>query len=211
MPQTIRPTAERRRQRPIGRPRCDRRRERGAVLVEAALMLPLALLILFGIIEYGLAFKNAQTVLAATRNGARTAAAQPREADYHTSAAEAVRGALLNAFSGGQIQRLVIYKADPSTGDPTDATDPDDPWTCTANCYRFTWNQSLGTWVDTGATSWPGSSQAACGGVADTDYVGVWVQARHDYLTGLFGSSRTLRERTVMRLEPIPESVGCRP
>lgn len=53
----------------------DRRREeRGATLVEAALVYPLLFLLLFGIVEFGLAFKDYLTVSHAARDGARAGA-----------------------------------------------------------------------------------------------------------------------------------------
>ncbi len=50
------------------------RRERGAVAVEFALILPVLLLILFGIIEFGLVWSQTQVFQGAAREGARCAA-----------------------------------------------------------------------------------------------------------------------------------------
>ncbi len=47
--------------------------EDGAGLAEFALVLPLLIIILFGIIEFGIAFNRAQAVEAAAREGARLA------------------------------------------------------------------------------------------------------------------------------------------
>lgn len=47
---------------------------RGQALVEFALVLPLFLMILFGLLQFGLAFSNYLTLNAAAREGARTAA-----------------------------------------------------------------------------------------------------------------------------------------
>ena len=64
---------------PAGEGREGRRRrspassERGATLAEFALVLPLLVIILFGIIEFGIAFNRAQAVEAAAREGARLA------------------------------------------------------------------------------------------------------------------------------------------
>jgi Flp pilus assembly protein TadG len=51
----------------------DGDRERGTVLAEFALVLPLLLILLFGIVEFGIAFNRAQAVEAAAREGARLA------------------------------------------------------------------------------------------------------------------------------------------
>lgn len=47
--------------------------ERGSVVTEFALVLPVLLFILLGIVEYGIAFNRAQAVEAAAREGARLA------------------------------------------------------------------------------------------------------------------------------------------
>jgi Flp pilus assembly protein TadG len=47
------------------------KREEGAALVEFALLLPLLMMILFGIIEFGLVLYNQEVITNATREGAR--------------------------------------------------------------------------------------------------------------------------------------------
>lgn len=47
--------------------------ERGAALAEFALVLPLLLILIFGLIEFGIAFNRAQAVEAAAREGGRLA------------------------------------------------------------------------------------------------------------------------------------------
>lgn len=62
----------------------DRRstRARGAAVVEFAVVLPLLLTILFGIIEYGWVFMVRQTLQTAAREGARIAILQTSEEPY---------------------------------------------------------------------------------------------------------------------------------
>lgn len=55
------------------RGRHHRPSERGAVLAEFALILPVLLMILFGIIQFGITFSRAQAVEAAAREGGRLA------------------------------------------------------------------------------------------------------------------------------------------
>lgn len=57
-----------------GSERGDRPGERGATLVEAAMIFPLLFLVLFGVVEFGLAFKDYLTVSHAARDGARAGA-----------------------------------------------------------------------------------------------------------------------------------------
>ena len=50
-------------------------------------------------------------------------------------------------------------------------------------------------------TSWPPSSRnlAFNGAASEPDYIGVYIQATHHYLTGIFGSSRNVAETAVFR------------
>jgi Flp pilus assembly protein TadG len=54
----------------------DQRTERGAAAVEFALVLPILLVLLFGIVEFGRAFQVRATLEAAAREGARVMAVQ---------------------------------------------------------------------------------------------------------------------------------------
>lgn len=183
-------------------------------MVEAAIVLPVLLLVLFGILEFGLMFRTALTISDATRSGARVAAAQPRLDGFHTSAAAAVSGALSAAgVPDDQVGMLVVYRADPTTGGlrsggTTDAQIEG----CTTDCWKFRWNTATSRYEVLGATpSWPASRQYACGIESQTDYLGVYVKATHEFLSGFFRDEQTLTERTVMRLEPLPLSDECKP
>jgi len=57
------------------------RSQRGAAVVEFAIVLPLLLVILFGIVEFGLLFYNKQVLTNASREGARAGIAHKSEAD----------------------------------------------------------------------------------------------------------------------------------
>jgi Flp pilus assembly protein TadG len=56
-----------------GRGRSDDRRERGAALVEFAFVAPILFLLLFGIVEFGMAFNDYIAVRNGSREGARAA------------------------------------------------------------------------------------------------------------------------------------------
>lgn len=66
------------------RSRRDSPRARGAAVVEFAVVLPLLLTILFGIIEYGWVFMVRQTLQTAAREGARVAVLQTSVEPYST-------------------------------------------------------------------------------------------------------------------------------
>jgi Flp pilus assembly protein TadG len=76
----------------------DRRhqRERGQALVEFALVLPLLALLLFGVIQFGIAFNNYVTLTDAVRAGARSAAVSRFAPSPGAQAEDAVRDAAVN-------------------------------------------------------------------------------------------------------------------
>jgi Flp pilus assembly protein TadG len=97
--------------------------ERGASLLEFALVAPVLLLLIFGAFEYGLFFKDYLTVSNTTRTGARVASAAGSSADADYQILQAVKAAA-NALPGGSnaIQQISIYKSTSVGGAPTSAT-----------------------------------------------------------------------------------------
>ena len=68
----------------------DRRGEKGQTLVEFVLVAPVLLLILFGIVQFGVAFKNSMVVTDAVRAGARKAAVSSTATNPSATAQQAV-------------------------------------------------------------------------------------------------------------------------
>jgi hypothetical protein len=168
--------------------------------------MPVLLILCFGIIEGGLLFRNAHTITASVRAGARTAVALPRFNGYEDATAQATAAALGN-MPADSVDVLTVYRADPATGDPVSGGFE----TCTSSCWRFTWDDATSTFVPVLGTSWPAADQSACGDEAHTDYLGVYVRGHYDWVTGFFGDPKDITAHTVMRLEPLPLSVACHP
>jgi hypothetical protein len=179
-------------------------RERGAVLVEAALIFPLLIFVVLGIAEYSLAYRNSLSVSSASRAGARTASALARNANYATDTRDAVAAAL-SALPKSRWQEVWVYQAQKPTDAAPGLPDSGDFTSCT-KCVRFTWDAATSSWSQAG--TWDDQTQDACAGEAD--YIGVYVKAEHRYVTKLFGTSRTLQDHTVMRFEPIPSASVCK-
>jgi Flp pilus assembly protein TadG len=72
-------------------------REDGAAAVEFALIVGLLAILIFGLLEYGLAFWQVQNLRAAAREGARVAAVGGDNTDVHT----AIEDASVGAFAAG--------------------------------------------------------------------------------------------------------------
>ena len=94
-------------------------RERGAVMVEMAVILPLLLLLVIGAIEFGLLFHERLTIASAASSAARTGATMGirDEADY--AILQALEAGLYDQVDTSVIIRVDIFKADPITGQKT--------------------------------------------------------------------------------------------
>ncbi len=177
----------------------DRRnvlRERGAAVVEAVLIFPLLLLLVFGVINYGLAFSDGATLRSSTRSGARIGAAQSKQATQYSSVVSAVNRAVAGV-STAVPQQLWIYNA---SGVPEGG-----PASCaaSASCTTILWDpgsKSFPTSTPAGGWAWDPSTQWTCPG--HSDRIGVTVIANFSFITGLFGGDRTLKETTILDLEP---------
>ena len=193
----------------------ERVRDRGAALVEAAFVLPVFLLLIFGVVEWGLYFTGSATTTSTARVGSRFAAASFAVAADKQSSADAVRDVVEKDISALTKQDtpivLWIYKADgkgyPNTGGFT--TD------CSASCYRYTWDGSHFV-TDAGSPGW--TNPSAClsvvvGGVVTDpplDVIGVYVQVKHHFvsgfLTSIVGATSTISEHATTRIEPLPQT-----
>ncbi len=181
----------------------ERAGDRGVAAVEAAIITPVFLLLVIGIIEFGLAFKDQLAITSAVRAGARIASAEPRTTTFATDAAAQVarEGAALDM---NDVQALWVYQADAS-GHPVGAGGTFN--SCSTNCDVFSWSGS--SFVQTGG-AWNVTSQNACQGTQDS--VGVYLSFRHPSVTQAFFSYLGLSSYTVMRFEPIPalQTGGCK-
>lgn len=176
---------------------------RGAALVEAAIVLPLVLVLTGGIVEYGVAFHQSAALAAASRAGARAASALPKSDQLAAAAADAASSQLRGTGDGAP-DELWIFRVDPATnrayGPPPNCQD----------CVGFKWDpaqQRFDTMRPIGSNPWDPNEQDACAG--QSDEVGVTVTLTHEYLFGVFGSSKQLSHTTVMRLEPYLGSQAC--
>ena len=180
------------------------RGEDGAALVETAILLPVVLLIVFGIIEFSSAFHDASVTSDASRAGGRIASAQARNPAYATNAAAAVAAAL-KTLPPDSPQELWIYAANDDGYPGSDGNEGFD--TCAAKCISFTWDPELKDWdYDlTGGDGWAFSEHQVC--AEPFDQIGIYVKIRHDFVTNLFGATLDLDEHSVFRFEPTPSAV----
>jgi len=187
----------------MGTARRATRSERGVTLIESAIATPVVLLLIFGVLEFGLLFKDYLSLANGVRDGARQASALGTDVntDY-----KVIQSALkrMPAVNVARVKRIVVFKATSA-----DATVPSScrsgPVTNVCNSYSgsdFTRPESQ---FNGGANApdrfWKPASRKDR--LSDPpDYVGVWIEVRHEAATGLLPLTKDLREEVVMRIEP---------
>jgi Flp pilus assembly protein TadG len=182
--------------------------ERGASLIEAAIVAPLLILLAFGAAEFGFVFLDFLSVSSAAREGARVASAVGDAVDADVL----ILGAIGEATAGldnSTIEAIWIFEAK-ANGDPVDNCVVDTSvnyFTCAGptnrtNIYDSAGNLLIGSWNSTGRNVTVGLNCPAV--PADCpDRLGVRVVFTHQYITGFLGfPTGPFAEDAVFQLEP---------
>lgn len=204
--------------------RARARSERGAVVVEAALVTPILMALVLGIIELSLLMKDDVALTSAVRVGGRTASANagagpggvnedgdcvspcsPANAPmFAQMAANAIQRAG-TALPKDSIKELWVYKAN-DKGFPGAAGST--VMACDTNCVKYKWVASKDQFRYLSG-SWDSSSVNACAN-NNPDAVGVYLRATHDFLTGMFTNKVDIEDHAVFVFEPLP-TLTCAP
>lgn len=200
---------------PPGRP-TGRASDRGSAMVETALVAPLFLLLLFGVLEVVYAWLGRTTVTAMSVSAARAGSGMADDVLTDHAVLRAVQGGA-TSLGSARITMVVVYRA----------TGPDDrvPAACrsapvtdsttTRGCNRYVAADLLRPSSDFGCVGPPGPASkpdrywcpttrktALQGTKGPPDYVGIYVEATHDQLVGIGWPTFTFTQDTVMRIEP---------
>jgi len=199
------------------------RGERGSIIVEFALVLPLLLMLVLGVIEFGTVHRNRTMISEGARSAARIESQAGNSVNPNPSAdlyALTTFASATSSLVGATLLKVVIYKSTTVAG-----TVPAACLTATMNdsspngvagvCNVYTPNQvaqaasgspaalasfgcaSPGTWDH----QWCVSTRNAT--LAGADWVGIWVQFQYKNQTSLLPySSATLTDSAVFRIEP---------
>jgi hypothetical protein len=199
-----------------------RRRTRGQSIVEFAILVPLFMLLLLGMLEFGLVFTHHQTLEYATREGARTGAAlangggalgcggsnSPKAATVDPQIIAAVERVLTSEGSPikdhlSNVQTIHIYLGDVTTGNEVAVNN----WTYKAGGGPVIDGKAL-DFVQ-GSVGWSACNRDY---TPPADPLGVSITYRYPLQTGLgpilgfFGgkgwTAITMSDRTVMNVNP---------
>ncbi len=209
----------------ISRVRARARDNRGVALIEAAIFTPVFFVLIFGVMEIGLAMNDSLALSSSVKAGARMASASgnDQKADLYTVLNIARES---SAISRPTIQQIVIYKPGAFGEEPTDGCKNGTPQPGICNVYDYddlrvaevqvkeeTRALAAGETPDASKmifgckpTSpdryWCPTDRRVTQPTPGPDYVGVYMRVEHKWVTKLFGSVKTLENQSIIRLEP---------
>ncbi len=167
----------------------DRGAERGASLVEFALVMPLLAFIIFGILDVGFGMQARESVSLSISDAARAGSLARSESDADEVILDAIAERIDTAV-GVRVNRIVIYSADGILSEPSD--------TCKSGTAE------LGCNVYDSLTA----PAAVCGGgwcpidrEAD-DLLGVWISAEYTTITDYSPFDLNWTDHAVAIVEP---------
>jgi Flp pilus assembly protein TadG len=218
------------------------RNDAGAAAVEFAIVAPVLILLVIGMLEFSLFMRDTLSAGASVRAGARIASTEAGAGDAvcpsplpeptfvcapaSMSPKLAVTAVNVIQTSGAAMSRdyvdfVWVYKANALgwPGSSTDAATAAPLCEVTGHdCVKFVWNRAADRY-QYAAGSWDSSTIDAClmaidpgSGKSvlnpDADSVGVFMQATHPFVTGLFGLNAPIQSRAVLRFDPL-ETRSC--
>lgn len=190
-----------------------RRSQRGAVLVETAMVLPFLMVIVLGVLDVGLAWRASMTVTSATRAGARVASNMGIDWDADRQTLLAI-GAGLGRIPASQIERVVIYRSTSADGAVPaaclTATALSSGGNASARCNVYRGSDVANVASLSFPTSCSGRHQFYCPSSrvnsqatsTGLDFIGVYIVNQHPTMTKMFGATMDIKDTTVMRIEP---------
>jgi Flp pilus assembly pilin Flp len=175
--------------------------DRGATMVEFALIFGFLMMLALGAFEYGMVFRDWLSVTISAREGGRVAASAANYGDADCVILEAATGAL-QSLNSGEVEQVHIYRSDasgsyPGSGSaftrrysPYQAGDPS-----LVACTGSNWNaEHLGA-------SWDPGDRVSAAGI---DWIGVRVEFQHEWLTHFLWWNGTVdfHDDAIFRMEP---------
>ena len=167
--------------------------EKGASLVEMAIVMPVLLMIFLGIMELGVAFRDILGASQAAREGTRIAAFAGNDVDADCYVIEGLSGYL--ATSIDKLERVEIYHANAAGQQIPGQT----------NVYTWSGIGDVDDCTDwTSVVTWPSTARQTSVGTHPLDIIGVRIVVDHDWISGFppFSGTFTIDETDITRMEP---------
>lgn len=191
---------------------------RGAVIVETALVTPLLLLIVLGIVEMALLMRDDNALSSYVRDGGRAAAAAVAGDSRAITPASDCTGSscpgtptshwtdtLAAAFTSTEsssaeeaVDELWIY--DPNSDGYPGASGRTGFDSCVHACVVYRWSAEQHAF-EYASGSWSDDDRAACDAAPDS--VGVYARSTHSFLSGIFSDGVRISDHTVFSLASV--------
>jgi TadE-like protein len=175
--------------------------------MEAAITLPLFLLLIFGILEFGLVMRSYLSVASSTRDTARLATVKGADIATDYDIIQNVKRTL-RGIPQGDILQVIVFKG--STVQSTTASG-------TLNSCRTSSQSNLCNTYTTSDLNRP-ATDFGCGGsspdrhwcptvrktavAGPPDFIGIYIKVRHKGPTMYANITKTVDDEVVMRIEP---------
>jgi Flp pilus assembly protein TadG len=197
--------------------RTRRGNQRGTTLVEAAIVTLPFFMFIFAVVEVGLQLASSHSVTGAVQAGSRTASAAVSDLEADYTILQSIKKELSGLPRGySQIVRIVVYRTT-STAQPPSATckagtPVGPPAVSVCNVYTAAdlarpitnFGCFTGTPVLSPDRFWCPTTRKSALTAPDgpPDYVGIYIEVRHQRVAGLVGSTKFVSDYAVLRLEP---------
>jgi Flp pilus assembly protein TadG len=187
----------------------------GVAIVEAAIIMPLLMLVLFGFMEYSNLFKDKMSVSNAAHDSAREASQSANfyDADFSVLV---IAGRSLRSLSA-DVNKVIVFKASSTSDAVPPACLAITPVAGQPNGVAGVCNVYVGSYVTSLASSertnfgfvspspdkydkmYPALTRSASRTV--TEYVGVYIEAHYEHITGAVPTPTTIRAVAVTPIE----------
>ena len=185
--------------------------ERGAGIIEFALVALLLLTLSAGAYDYGQAWRTGLTVNEAARTGARVGSAggTDRAADFN--ALSGLKASLASSGKLDDVVRVVVFRSDEPDGRVPEPCKLGSTNACQVipgdDFSNTNWESDLTTATLANGCLQIATAQNWCPTTRNNnqnlaEFYGVWVQLRHDFMFPVMGSGTDVERTAVMRLEP---------
>ena len=185
------------------------RSERGAAVVEFALVALFLSVLSAGSFDYGMAWRVGLVTNEAARTASRTGSALGDNALADWYALSGARAAMQNSGRLQDVERVVVYKSTTANGKVPPSCTTGSATTSPCNVFSGTqfrnmtqasFNTTTGCYVGSAVKNWCPSTRNNVQLTAD--YYGVWIQTRYTNQFKMISDGTLVERAAVMRLEP---------
>lgn len=181
-----------------------RRGDDGVVLLELAIVMPVLVLLVLGIAEFGMGWRDRITVQNAVRSAARVAGSLGDEPTTDYQLLQNLRAGL-DTGTLANVRRVIVYRSQHSDGRvPTACLVTSQSGLCNVYDAAALAAPASSFGCDAGDLDerWCPTGRRVSDSGAGPDYLGIYVEVDHDYMTALFDTGNVMIvDRAVTRLE----------